>query len=125
MADIQEIETVNYTFKRGDTRRLRAFNLTDRDGNPLVLSPNDNIYFTIKPMEEDIALVKKSIGNGIDLGSDGYYHLPMEASDTEDLEADMYRYDIELNLDLNPLFVRTIMEGTITLTQDVTEKGDR
>lgn len=125
MADKQVIDKVNYSFKRGDSRRLRKFKILDLEQKEIVLSENDNIYFTIKPMEENIALVKKSIGKGIYLGEDNFYHIPMLPEDTQELEPDTYRYDIELNLNLETLFVRTIVEGTIDLTQDVTEKEDR
>lgn len=125
MSNKQEVTKINYSFKRGDSRRLNAFKVQDIEGQDIILNEGDNIYFTIKPMEENIALVKKSIGNGIELGEDGYYHLPMLPEDTQDLDVDLYRYDIELNLNVEPLFVRTIVEGTINLTQDVTEEGDR
>lgn len=125
MTNKQEIEKINYKFKRGDSYLLNAFKIQDKEEKDLILEENDNIYFTLKPMEEDTPLVKKSIGNGIELGEDGFYHLPMLPEDTQDLVADRYRYDIELDLNLETLFVRTIIEGTIDLTQDVTEEGDR
>lgn len=71
------------------------------------------------------AIIKKKINNGITLGEDGYYHITLEATDTEDLAVGTYPYDIELDLDLTPTFVNTIIKGEITLNEDVTLKGDR
>lgn len=116
--------TIDYEIKRGDTKVLRKFRPTDSNGNVLELSVSDQIYFTMKNPNNQ-AVVKKKIGNGITLGEDGYYHITLEAVDTQDLPVQSYSYDIELDLNLTQLFVKTLIEGTITLEQDVTTKGDR
>lgn len=118
------VKTIDYEFIRGDTKRLNKFRPTDLNGEVLNLTNLDNIYFTMKNAS-GVAKVKKSINNGIDLGDDGYYHITLEAEDTEELNLETYQYDIELVLNLSPNFVQTLINGEITLTQDITTKGDR
>ena len=118
-------EVIDYEFKRGDTKVLRKFRPTDNNGQPLNLNSTDQIYFTMKKDENGKAIIKKSINNGIYLEDDGYYHITMEADDTSELVADTYKYDIEMNLNLEKRFARTLIEGEITLLQDITSKEDR
>lgn len=118
-------KTIDYEFKRGDTKVLKKFRPIDNNGQVLNLSNTDNIYFTMKKDERGKAILKKSINNGITLEDDGYYHITLNAEDTGELNAGTYKYDIELNLNLETLFVNTLIEGEITLLQDITTKGDR
>ena len=115
---------ISYEFIRGDTKTLSKFRPTDKDGNPLTLTELDQIYFTMKN-ENKVAVVKKKIGNGITLEDDGYYHISLNAVDTQDLPAGNYVYDIELDLNDTYLWVRTLLQGDITLLEGVTQKGDR
>ena len=115
---------IDYEFTRGDTKVLNKFRVTDKNGTVLTLSPTDQLYFTMKNPNKQ-AVVKKKIGSGITLGDDGYYHITLESTDTEDLAVGTYSYDIELDLNLTNAFVNTIIEGEITLNEDVTLKGDR
>jgi hypothetical protein len=123
------METINYEFKRGDTKKLNKFNLVDSAGEPITLTANDNIFFTMKLRNTTEAIVKKSIDNGIELGEDGYYHITLEPEDTEELEVSSdkkYVYDIELNMIVSgKLVVKTLFEGKIKLLKDITLKGDR
>lgn len=117
-------KTIDYEFKRGDTKVLNKFRPTDNNGTPLKLSSTDQIYFTMKKGTNGNAVVKKSINNGIKLEDDGYYHITMYPEDTQDLSAGNYVYDIQLNLNLTNLFVKTLIEGEITLLQDITTRRD-
>lgn len=117
-------KTIDYEFIRGDTKVLNKFRVTDKDGTVLTLSPTDQLYFTVKNSNK-VAVIKKKIGSGITLGPDGYYHITLESTDTEDLALGTYMYDIELVLNVIPTFVSTIIEGEITLDEDITTKGDR
>lgn len=123
------METINYEFKRGDTKKLNKFNISDMEGRPIILTQNDNIYFTLKQKGSDAPIIKKSIGSGIELGEDGYYHTTLEPSDTEELDVGKdkkYVYDIELDMIVNnKLVVKTLFEGKIKLLKDITLKGDR
>lgn len=118
-------KTIDYEFKRGDTKTLRKFRPTDNNGQPLNLSEKDQIFFTMKKDENSKAILSKTINNGIYLKDDGYYHITMEPDDTSELSADTYKYDIELNVNSHKLFVKTLIEGEITLLRDITTKGDK
>ena len=117
-------KTIDYEFTRGDTKVLNKFRVTDKNGAVITLSASDQLYFTMKNSNKE-AVVKKKIGSGITLGNDGYYHITLESTDTEDLAVGTYLYDIELDLNTINLFVNTIINGEITLNEDVTLKGDR
>ena len=114
-------KTIDYEFKRGDTKRLNKFRPVDKNGNVLELTNADNIYFTMKKNENGTAIIKKSIGNGITYGSDGFYHIALQANETANLSKGTYKYDIELDLNLDTPYVNTIIEGEIELLQDVTQ----
>ena len=119
------IKTIDYEFKRGDTHQLNKFRPTNKDGEPLTLRSEDQLYFTMKKTEKGEAIVKKNLSNGIILEDDGYYHITMETEDTRDLNAGSYVYDIELHIvSSSKTIVKTIIEGTIELLQDVTNKED-
>ena len=120
-------KTIDYEFKRGDTKLLKKFRPVDQNGNVLLLTNLDNIYFTMKKNENGTAIIKKKIGNGITYGSDGFYHITLQANETANLSAGTYKYDIELDTynSQAQLIVSTIIEGEIELTQDVTQEGDR
>lgn len=117
-------KTFDYDIKRGDTKVLRKFRPVDANGEVITLTNADKIFFTMKN-SNNIAVLKKTINNGIYLKDDGYYHITLEAQDTEDLPVGTYTYDIELDLNLNPVYVNTLIEGEITLNLDTTTKGDR
>lgn len=69
--------------------------------------------------------MKKTINDGITLKDDGYYHIILDTEETRDLSAGSYVYDIELSIVAsNRTVVKTIIEGTIELLQDVTSKED-
>ena len=107
------------------SKTINKFRPVDKDGNLLELSSVDQIYFTMKKTEKGKAMIKKTIGNGINLEDDNYYHITLETEDTRELEAGSYVYDIELDIvSSNRTFVQTLIEGTIELLQDVTSKED-
>lgn len=83
-------KTIDYEFKRGDTKLLKKFRPVDQNGNVLLLTNLDNIYFTMKKNENGTAIIKKNIGNGITYGVDGYYHITLQASETANLPAGTY-----------------------------------
>lgn len=121
-------EKINYKITRGDTNYLYKFRIKDKNENDINLTENDKLYFTLKSQYEDTALIKKKKDNGIILGEDGYYHIILQPEDTEELEIDTYKYDIELDLYQSisdTYFVKTILEGKIKLTEDITRKEDR
>ena len=116
---------VDYEIKRGDTTNLKKFRITDKNGEVLHLTDTDYLYFTIKQNANSATvLLQKTLNNGITLGNDGYYHITMEATDTNKLTYGNYQYDIELKATEPKEFVKTLIEGTIILTEEITWKGD-
>lgn len=118
-------KTIDYEFKRGDTNALKKFRVLDKNEEVMELTTNEQLYFTMKSNpNSDEVLVQKTINNGIYLEDDGYYHITLEADETSKLNYGAYVYDIELKSFGSKNVVKTIMEGTITLTEEVTWEGD-
>lgn len=119
------IKTIDYELKRGDTKLLNRFKIKDKEGNLINLTNNDQLYFTVKKnSNSNKVLIKKTINDGIYLKDDGYYHITLEPSDTSKLNYGTYVYDIELKKTNPKVFVRTLLEGSITLTEEVTWEED-
>lgn len=114
-------KTIDYEFPRGDTYPLRKFRVTDKNGNVIQLTDTEQLYFTVKTDSNtrDV-LIQKRINSGIELGNDGYYHITMEAEDTNGLDYATYVYDIQLKSTRTKNIVKTLFDGTITLTDEVT-----
>ncbi len=119
-------KSIDYSFKRGDTQRLKKFKILDANKQEIILTSSEELYFTVKKTTRDSSyLFQKKIGSGIELGSDGYYHITIDPADTNSLEYGDYVYDIELkSISQGNTFVRTIIEGTITLEEEVTWGGN-
>ena len=109
-------------FPRGDTKTFK-FKIKDNNGVELELSNTDKLFFTAKKSHTstDIAF-QKTLGNGIELGTDGYYHVTINSDDTAELNYGTYGYDIELKTEAG--IVKTLIIGSITLTEEYTFKGD-
>ncbi len=118
-------KTIDYEFKRGDTTNLKKFRITDKNGEVITLGTTEQLYFTVKKnANSSDVLLQKTIGNGIILGEDGYYHITIESTDTFNLDYGDYQYDIELKSTSPKEIVKTIIDGTITLTEEITWRGD-
>lgn len=124
MGGVYMFEIIDYEFLRGDTKKLEKFRPTDAEKKPLILSSTDQLYFTMKTLKNEV-VIKKKKNNGIDLESDGFYHITLQPEDTEELNPGTYKYDIELDLDLEPIYVQTIIKGEIKLKEDITTKEDK
>ena len=109
-------------FPRGDTKKFK-FKLKDAEGNDISLTSGDMLYFTVRqnPNAKTKTLQKK-LGSGINLGTDGYYHVTLSSDDTATLNYGTYGYDIELKSSTG--LVQTLTIGEITLTEEFTWKGD-
>jgi hypothetical protein len=113
---------MDFEFPRGDTKIFK-FNLKDKNGEELSLSNTDKLFFTVKKSTKtDIVIFQKTLGNGIEYQSDNYYHVTINSDDTAELPYGTYMYDIELKTATG--IVKTLILGTITLTDEVTWKGD-
>lgn len=114
---------MDFEFIRGDTFPFK-FKLKDKNGQEIILSNTDNLYFTVKKTSKSTerAFQKTLAGGEIVYGEDGYYHITIESDDTAELDYGDYRYDIELKSATG--IVKTLILGTITLTDEITFKGD-
>lgn len=118
-------KTIDYEFKRGDTTNLKKFRITDKNGEVITLGTTEQLYFTVKKnANSSDVLLQKKIDDGITLGEDGYYHITIESVDTSNLDYGNYQYDIELKSTNPKEIVKTIIDGTITLTDEITWRGD-
>lgn len=107
-------------FIRGDTQFLK-FQVKDGEGNPMQLKDGDRLYFTVKQNanSEDV-LIQKKYPEDIQY-SDGYFNFTLKSEDTSDLAYGTYNYDIELK---SGEYVKTLGQGTITLTEEITFRSD-
>ena len=116
---------------RGDSLIL-GFSMIDENGESYRLSENDKLYFTVK---EDYSLteavLQKTYGNGIvwDSASEEY-QIEIEGGETSALPFCRLVYDIELIIGVSldeeeteiKRYTRTLLKGTLTLTEEVTHK---
>lgn len=107
-------------FTRGDTQFLK-FQLKDGFENVISPTSEDNIYFTVKQNQNSSkALIQKKYPESIEY-TDGYFNFTLNSDDTSDLPYGTYMYDIELK---SGDYVKTLGFGTITLTEEITNKED-
>ena len=112
---------MEFEFIRGDTKKLK-FQIKDKNGTILKLDPDrDRLYFTLKAHSNSkkILLQKKFPQNII--FKDDYYYITLLPEDTSDLSYGTYNYDIEI---VSGTITKTLLLGTITLTDEITWKGD-
>ena len=87
----------------------------------------DTIYFTCRDKLSDDSniIFQKSLGNGISLiehtGNKYSYAIRVAPYDTEDVQAGVYYYDLEIGIN-DDIF--TIMKGRFIIEQDVTINGE-
>lgn len=107
-------------FTRGDTQFFK-FQIKDGEGNPIQLTSEDKVYFTVKQNanSEDI-LIQKRYSDDIQY-SEGYFNFVLNSEDTSDLAYGTYNYDIELK---SGDYVKTLGQGIITLTEEITFRSD-
>lgn len=107
-------------FIRGDTQYIQ-FKLKDGNGNPIQLTDDEKLYFTVKQNQNSKKiLIQKTYPSDI-IFSDGYYQFELSSKDTSKLAYGSYQYDIELKIGE---YVKTLSLGTITLTDEITFQGD-
>lgn len=111
---------MDFEFTRGDTFQFR-FKLQDKSGETLELDKGTEIYFTVKKNRNSKkVLIQKKLNSGIER-QDDFYYVRINADDTSNLAYGTYNYDIEFKDDD---FVKTITLGQMTLTDEITHKGD-
>lgn len=105
-------------FTRGDTCPLK-FTLLDKEGNILILTSSDELFFTVKNNfnTTQIKLQKKYSTGDITREEDGSYKLVINAEDTDNWNYGNYVWDIEV---VSGDYTRTVAIGSLTLTNEVT-----
>lgn len=109
------MQTVDYELVRGDTTPMKKVKLML--DSKLIDESNFNLYLTVKKTRDSDAVIQKSIGNGITLEDDDYYHMALENEDTCNLEYGDYVYDIQFK---SGEYRKTLITGTITLNDEIT-----
>ena len=107
-------------FTRGDTQFIK-FQLKDGLENPIQPTANDNLYFTVKQNKNSSkVLIQKKYPESMEY-TEGYFYFTLNSEDTSNLPYGTFEYDIELK---SGDYVKTLGFGTITLTDEITFKGD-
>ncbi len=107
-------------FTRGDTQFIR-FRLKDAEGNPLELAEGDELFFTVKQNQNaKKILIQKKYPDDIKY-DEGYFIFVLNSEDTAEMPYGTYQYDVELK---SGEYVKTLTLGTITLTEEITHRGD-
>ena len=104
-------------FPRGDTCPL-TFVLNDAEGNVLIPTLGDELYFTVKKSytARDVVFQKKYTTGDLEL-NDGLIKFAIKHEDTANLSYGSYVFDIQFK---GGDFVKTLVKGTITLTEEAT-----
>lgn len=111
---------MDFEFTRGDTQFIQ-FQLKDGMENPIELTLEDNLYFTVKQNRNSKKiLIQKKYPDTIQY-VDGYFYFTLESEDTSNLPYGTFQYDIELK---SGDYVKTLGLGTISLTDEITFKED-
>lgn len=113
-----QILSKNLEVTRGDTAKYRLKILTSND---VEITTNDitNIYFSVKEnFKNTDVLLQKQLNDGITLGEDGYYHIVISSTDTDELSFGDYYYDIQLNI-TNEKY--TIVKGIFKIDWEITD----
>lgn len=109
-------------FPRGDTQILK-FKILDQEGNECKVSDTDKLYFTVKKSATSKKIAfQKTLKDGIEYKEDGYYYITINSVDTADLSYVTYGFDIQIKTEGG--IVKTLLIGSITLTEEYTWKGD-
>ena len=113
---------MDFEFPRGDTK-LFKFKLQDSEGKELSLTSSDRLYLTAKKSSNSTEIAfQKTLNDGIELKEDAYYYVIINSQDTASLDYGTYGFDIEVKTATG--IVKTLLIGSMTLTEEFTFKGD-
>lgn len=109
------------TLIRGDSYNL-TFSLSVANGNALVLSEQDNCYFTVKKkFENEDFVIQKRYGKGIEYDEEKkLYTIELKPEDTYNLSCCGYKFDIKVKL--GEKIVKTLLRGALVLTNNATHR---
>ena len=112
-----EAKEFDFEFPRGDTCPV-SFSLTDANGEPLVPTETTEIYFTMKKNYNTAnVILQKRLSTGAITVTDGVCSFTLTHQDTALMNYGKYNYDIQLK---EGLYVKTLVIGEITLTNEAT-----
>lgn len=104
--------TKNLEMIRGDTMTLDV-ELTDLEDATVA-----SMFFTVKKKATDTTnVIQKSLSNGITNNGDNSYTVRVAPSDTSNVAAGKYAYDLQIGIGSD---IFTVMMGILTVIQDVT-----
>lgn len=113
------VEQVNLEIKRGDTwSRTIIFEDEDKKRKNIT---SWTVFMTIKVKADDSDTASTTIAKTITVFSDptnGEAEISLTSTDTKDVG--IYLFDIQVKTNLNEII--TVLEGTITITQDITTR---
>ncbi len=113
---------MDFEFTRGDTKVFK-FRLLDKSGEILELGNGDKLFLTVKKSSKSTTVAfQKTLNNGIELKDGDYYYVTINSDDTAKLNYGTYGYDIEIKTATG--IVKTLLIGSITLTEEYTFKED-
>jgi alanine dehydrogenase len=112
-----EAKEFDFEFPRGDTCPIK-FTVRDKSGEEIDLSTMDEIYFTVKKSysASDFILQKKKTTGGIVINGSSA-SIILEHDDTKTLKYGNYVYDVQIK---SGNYVKTVLIGTFTLTNEAT-----
>jgi len=112
------VEQVNLEIKRGDTwSRVIYFEDEDKVRKNIT---GWTIFFTIKVKADDLDTATTTIAKTVSPSNplEGEAEISLTSTDTKDVGN--YIFDIQVKTNLNEII--TVLEGTITITQDITTR---
>lgn len=80
----------------------------------------DKMWLTVKDSYEN-RVIQKTLGDGITKQGDGSYIVRFEPEDTNNLNYDVFEYDIQVQIGS---IKKTIIVDYMLLKQEITEAGD-
>ena len=109
-------ESINLQIKRGDTWS-RTIYFEDENGVRKDIT-GWLIFFTMKVKADDLDTAATTIAKTISPSNplEGEAEISLTSTDTKDIGN--YIFDIQIKTNLNEII--TVLEGTITITQDIT-----
>lgn len=113
-------EKIDYEFKTGDTNALKPFKLKTSNEEYIIPDNNFEIYFTLKNFLGGKVKIQKKLSLNTIIFEDEKYKIKLSDKETSTFEG-TYVYDIEFK---NDTITKTLFEGEIKFSKDVTEAGD-
>lgn len=82
----------------------------------------ENAYFSCKKNKNDNNYVfQKTLGGGIYKVANGKYGIRVDPNDTKNVEAGLYYYDLQIDINLD---VYTVLIGQLEIVEEITREGN-